>query len=253
MITPQQAKAIFPNITTTQIADLNNCLATFNINTKARINHFLSQCGHESGGLKWVKEIADGSAYEGRKDLGNTQPGDGARFKGGGVIQLTGRANYQAFANYAKDPRVMEGVNYVSVKYPFTSAGFWWFRNGMNTLCDRGASVKEVTKRVNGGYNGLGDRLQWYAKINKILVGDIPKKTGKEAYYRLIKPTNPPMVGNDVSEWQKQINYFGYNLIVDGVYGAKSQDACRDLQKKRSLEVDGVIGPDTWRESFERS
>ncbi|MDJ0598120.1 MAG: hypothetical protein QNJ37_04685 [Crocosphaera sp.] len=150
--------------------DLNRCLNTFKINNKLRIRHFLSQCAHESGGLKWLKELASGSAYEGRKDLGNTQPGDGRKFKGGGVIQLTGRANYQQLANYTNDPKVMKiGVNYVAENYPFTSAGVWWQANKMNELCDQNPSVITVTRRVNGGTNGLSDRQHWYNKISKII------------------------------------------------------------------------------------
>lgn len=127
LITKAQAEAIFGRpITVTQLADLNNCLLRFAINTPARMRHFLSQISHESGGLRWLKELATGDAYQGRKDLGNVQQGDGRRFKGGGALQLTGRANYQALSTYLKDPRVMEGVEYVAANLPFTSAGFWW-------------------------------------------------------------------------------------------------------------------------------
>jgi predicted chitinase len=77
---------------------------------------------------------------------------------------LTGRANYQAFSNAIGDRRVMEVVTYVAAKYPFTSAGFWWDNNNMNSLCDRGGSVEDVTLRVNGGYNGLDDRQHYYNK-----------------------------------------------------------------------------------------
>ena len=112
-----------------------------------------------------MTEIASGEAYEGRRDLGNTQPGDGRRFKGGGVIQLTGRANYQAFADFMHDQKVMLGAHYVAKHYPFTSAGFWWKRNLMNQLCDKDPSVADVTKRVNGGLNGLSDRINHYHNV----------------------------------------------------------------------------------------
>jgi putative chitinase len=144
--------------------DCLNCLNKFDINTPSRIRHFLSQTGHESGGGKWTQELASGEAYEGRLDLGNTQPGDGRRFKGAGFIQLTGRSNYQAFATWAKDAKVMQGVNYVAATYPFTSAGFWWMRNRMNDLCDTNPSVRQVTLRVNGGTNGLADRESHYQR-----------------------------------------------------------------------------------------
>ena len=152
-----------------EISELNQCLKKFNITTPSRIEHFLAQTAHESGGGKYVKELASGADYEGREDLGNTQPGDGPKYKGAGYIQLTGRANYQAFANYIKDPRVMEGVDYVSQHYPFSSAGFWWMNNGMNQLCDSNPTVAQVTKRVNGGYTGLQDREDYYNRAKKVI------------------------------------------------------------------------------------
>jgi len=144
------------------LADLNACVQKFGITTSNRLRHFISQCSHESACGVYTKEIASGQAYEGRKDLGNTQPGDGPRFKGAGYIQLTGRSNYQALANYLNDQNVMQGVDYVSVHYPWTSAGYWWYRNNMNALCDQGATVETITKRVNGGYNGLESRRTYY-------------------------------------------------------------------------------------------
>ena len=170
LITMAQAKAIFGRSPSDQqLLDLNRCLVTFEINTPARMRHFLSQVAHESGGLKWLKELASGNAYNGRKDLGNIYPGDGPKYKGAGAIQLTGRYNYQAFADYIKDPKVMDGVDYVSTQYPFTSAGFWWYKNKMNALCDRGGNVKQVTRRVNGGYNGLDDRVKYYKRTLSVI------------------------------------------------------------------------------------
>lgn len=151
------------------IDDLNRCLNTFKINTKSRMRHFISQISHESGGGKWMKEIASGNAYEGRRDLGNTQPGDGRKFKGGGFIQLTGRSNYSSFSRYMNDPKIMEGVDYVASKYPATSAGFWWHNNGMNYLCDKNPSVGQVTRKVNGGYNGLTDRQKYYKRCCDVI------------------------------------------------------------------------------------
>lgn len=169
LVSKAQAEQVYGRtITESQLLDLNNCLARFSINTNVRIRHFLSQTAHESGGLRWSQELASGSNYEGRKDLGNLQSGDGKRFKGSGVIQLTGRANYQAFADYIKDPDVMKGHQYVATTYPFTSAGFWWMRNKMNVLCDSWATVSQVTKRVNGGYNGLDDRTRYYGKALRV-------------------------------------------------------------------------------------
>ena len=167
LVTMAQAAAVFTRSpSASQLADLNSCLRRFAINTPARIRHFLAQVGHESGGLRWMLELASGDAYEGRQDLGNTRAGDGRRFKGAGAIQLTGRYNYQRFADYIKDPDVMDGASYVSIRYPFTSAGFWWHLNAINAFVDQGASCRQVSAKVNGRdpANGLADRETYFAR-----------------------------------------------------------------------------------------
>jgi putative chitinase len=151
------------------INDLNACLVRFQINTSVRIRHFISQISHESGGGKWMKELASGDDYEGRKDLGNTQPGDGRKYKGAGFIQLTGRANYSDFSKYMNDPKVMDGVDYVALNYPATSGGFWWHNNNMNALCDKNPSVEEVTRKVNGGLRGIEDRKVYYNRCLEVI------------------------------------------------------------------------------------
>lgn len=167
---PEAEKIYGRKITEEQYQDLNECMELFDITTIERITHFLAQTAHESGGLKWLKELASGSAYEGRRDLGNTKPGYGRKYKGAGVIQLTGYYNYKLLQDYTNDPNVLaKGCNYVAKVYPFTSAGVWWSRNHMNSLCDKYTvgseyGVKAVTKRVNGGYNGYADRLKYYKR-----------------------------------------------------------------------------------------
>lgn len=163
LVTKEQlAKVGWKNVSDFVLKDLNNCLDKFNINTPIRLRHFISQCSHESACGVYTKELARGSAYEGRKDLGNNTIGDGPKYKGAGYIQLTGRSNYQALANYLGDQNVMQGVDYVASNYPWTSAGYWWYKNAMNNLCDSGADCLTVTKRVNGGTNGLEDRQKYY-------------------------------------------------------------------------------------------
>jgi putative chitinase len=153
-----------------EVTELNKCLGQFGITTAPRIRHFLSQTAHESGGGRWKKELASGWDYEGRQDLGNTQPGDGPRFKGAGYIQLTGRSNYQDFSDFIKNPQVMQGVNFVADNYPFSSAGFWWYNNSINEFCDKSPTVAQVTRRVNGGFNGLQDRKNYYDRALKAIV-----------------------------------------------------------------------------------
>ena len=130
------------------------------INSSLRIAHFLAQLGHESGDLKFTEEIASGRKYEGRRDLGNTQPGDGPKFKGRGLIQLTGRANYTAFG-LARTKDFVTGDNPRQLASDSTLAVdvscFFWTTRGLNTLADAD-NVTAITKRVNGGFNGLADR-----------------------------------------------------------------------------------------------
>ena len=156
-------------ITSVEVEELNACLERFDITTPKRIRHFLSQTAHESGGGRYKKELSDGWYLNGRTDLGNDQPGDGPKYKGAGYIQLTGKYNYQRLSEYINDPRVMEGVDYVAQNYPFTSAGYWWQDNLMNQYIDGGADVLAVTKRVNGGVNGLADRQHYYDICLRVL------------------------------------------------------------------------------------
>ncbi|CAL5995860.1 Chitinase [Hexamita inflata] len=169
VVTMAQLKQLgWTKLTDSLLADLNKAISFYNLSGIQSIRHFISQCAHESALGYYTAEIADGSAYEGRKDLGNIYPGDGPKFKGAGFIQMTGRSNYQSFANSIGDQNVMEGWYYVAPKYPWKSAGYWWYKNGMTAFCNNGATVEEVTKRVNGGYNGLESRRAYYNKCVKI-------------------------------------------------------------------------------------
>ncbi len=164
----QLNKLGWSDITDEQVEDLNYSLKKYDITTPERIRHFLSQCSHESGLGIWTQELASGDDYEYREDLGNIYQGDGPRYKGAGYIQLTGRSNYQRFADEMSDPKIMDGVDYVSKNYPWSSAGSWWNANGMNQIIDSGASVKQVTRRVNGGYNGLAEREKYYQRSEEL-------------------------------------------------------------------------------------
>ena len=150
------------------LAPLNAAMAEFGIITPARQASFLAQVGHESGQLRYVLELASGAAYEGRKDLGNTAAGDGVRFKGRGLIQITGRANYAACGaalglDLIAQPELLEQpVN------ACRSAGWFWKTRGINELADAGDQVR-VTRRINGGTNGLADRLALFAVAQQVL------------------------------------------------------------------------------------
>ena len=116
---------------------------------------------HETCNFLYMKEIADGWAYENRSDLGNTQPGDGPKYKGAGVLQLTGKYNYSRLADGIGDPKVMDGVEYVSNTYPFTSARIWIEENDLLNVCLYDG-FDACCRRINGGWNGYEDRLAKY-------------------------------------------------------------------------------------------
>jgi predicted chitinase len=154
--------------------DLNMLVRVADMTSLNQRRHLISQTCHETGRYRWMKEIASGEAYEGRTDLGNTQPGDGKLYKGGGVIQLTGRYNYQRFStwlerNGMRDDMVMElGANYVADAYPFLSAICWIQENKWDEVC-KSEDVYQVTRVLNGGYNGLEDRIKYYNKACKVI------------------------------------------------------------------------------------
>lgn len=152
----------------TFLGPLNAAMAEFGITTPARQASFLAQVGHESGQLRYVLELASGAAYEGRADLGNSVAGDGIRFKGRGLIQITGRANYQACGaalglDLVGAPALLEQpVN------ACRSAGWFWKAHGLNELADGGDQTR-VTRRINGGTNGLADRLALFEVAKRVL------------------------------------------------------------------------------------
>jgi predicted chitinase len=118
--------------------------------------------------MRWMKELADGWAYEGRSDLGNTQPGDGPRFKGAGVLMLTGRYNYDRLSKALRDPRVLEGCDYVVRTYPFTSAETWIRENDLLRIA-KTKGFDDVCYRINGGWNGYEDRKAKYRICREVL------------------------------------------------------------------------------------
>jgi predicted chitinase len=166
-VTQAQLLKIMPNLGAEKARQylpfLNQAMAEQGITTEPRKEMFLAQLAHESGGLRYMEEIASGAAYEGRRDLGNTQPGDGKRFKGRGPIQLTGRANYREVGRaLGLDLEGNPGLA-ASPAVGFRIAAYFWKSRGLNSLADQG-NFREVTRRINGGYNGLADREMYWAR-----------------------------------------------------------------------------------------
>lgn len=147
---------------------LAEAMSEFGISTPARQAAFLGQICHESGSLRYTEEIASGEAYEGRADLGNTEPGDGERYKGRALIQITGRANYRAAGaalnmDLEDSPHLLTGVSTAC-----RASAWWWCDHGCNELADKNA-FGALTKRINGGYSGLDDRIQHWLRARKVL------------------------------------------------------------------------------------
>jgi len=167
----QQLIAIMPNAARRAamfIVPLNAAMVEFGIDTAPRQAAFIAQIGHESGELRYVAEIASGEAYEGRTDLGNTEPGDGVRFKGRGLIQITGRANYAAVAmaldiDCLDSPELLEEPDNAC-----RSAGWYWQQYGLNELADAN-DFQLITRRINGGLNGEDDREALHAVAARVL------------------------------------------------------------------------------------
>ena len=160
-ITLADLKASMPNSTTANaqkyLAGFNQAITNYDLSTPLRLAHFLAQTGHESGSMIYNKEIASGAAYEGRHDLGNTQPGDGMRFKGRGLIQITGRNNYKLYGDAVGVDFISNPILLEQPPYAVDSAGWFWKTHNLNPLADAD-DILHITKKINGGINGLDDR-----------------------------------------------------------------------------------------------
>jgi len=169
-------QALMPDATSDAITRyfhaLMEGLTANQINTPLRQAHFIAQVGHESCDLRYSEEIASGTAYEARKDLGNTAAGDGPRFKGRGLIQITGRANYNAYGKH-KGRDFLTPPNYDLIasdpELAVDVACWFWTEHGLNALADAD-DIRAVTKVINGGYNGLADRQARLARAKCFLI-----------------------------------------------------------------------------------
>lgn len=151
---------------------LNTAMQRYQIVGYKRMAAFMAQIGHESGQLLYVREIwgptMAQAKYEGRTDLGNCRPGDGFKYRGRGLVQITGRANYAACGealgvDLINQPELLEQPLHACM-----SAAWFWATRGLNTLADAG-KFETITRRINGGLNGQRDRLELWAKATKVL------------------------------------------------------------------------------------
>ena len=184
------------------IAQIPFIQSNYKVNTLLRLSHFLAQCGHESANFRAVKENLNYSAeglnktfkkyfpnlesaknyarqperiaskvYANRMGNGNEASKDGFKYLGRGFIQLTGKANYLEFDKSVSED-IIANPELVATKYPLASAAWFWNKNGLNEIADKGATdavVKSITKRVNGGTIGLSDRIQHFKEFHTLL------------------------------------------------------------------------------------
>lgn len=225
---PQIIRKIVPhgntNIIKSLAAAMPEVIRIADLTSERRLSNFLAQIAHESAGFTTTEEFASGERYERRKDLGNTQPGDGKRFKGRGLIQLTGRHNYKIYSEKF-------GVDFISspglaAKFPWAAltAAMYWRDRGLNRYADRD-DIKAVTRHINGGYNGLADREQYLLRAKRVLI-EAPRSDE----------------GIDVAAMQRRLTDLNYAAGgVDGNIGPLTRSAIRDFQDANNLVINGKL------------
>lgn len=157
---PDQVTRLYPHII--------NTLVEFDLTSPLRQAHFLAQLCHESGSFNYLEEIASGEDYEGRDDLGNVEPGDGVRFKGRGLIQITGRANYGDCGEALGVDLIRDPERLADADLACRSAGWFWDSRNLSSFADRD-DIDTITYRINGGYNGYEDRVYYLGNAKAVL------------------------------------------------------------------------------------
>lgn len=222
---------------------LMTVLDQYHIDTRLRAAHFLAQIAHESAGFRTLEEFATGAEYEGRVNLGNTVRGDGKRFKGRGLIQLTGRDNYSRMSS-------LLGIDLIGhpeyATLPATAlkiACVFWMDHGLNVPADNDDLIA-VTQAINGGQNGIDSRRAYLAKA-KVAVTML-----EAANVPAVSPAEPTlcrgMTGDSVIYLQTTLSRLGARIAIDGEFGAATEAAVYDFQDNHNLDMDGIVGPATW-------
>jgi len=245
-------------------------LPLWEIDTVERVAMFIAQCGHESGGFRVLSENLNYSAkalntifpkyfkragrdaneyhrqpekianviYANRMDNGNEASGDGWTFRGGGILQLTGRYNYTKFAE-AVEMTAEEAVDYVRTKKGALDSACWfWDTNNLNKWCDD-MDIVGATKRINGGTIGLDDRKKHYLHAMDVLGGDYEAPEEKEL--NLNQTIRRGSRGPLVAEVQEKLGI----APADGIFGPGTERQVKRWQQKNGLTADGIVGPKT--------
>ena len=245
-------------------------LPLWEVDTVERVAMFIAQCGHESGGFRVLSENLNYSAqalnsifpkyfkragrdaneyhrqpekianviYANRMDNGDAESGDGWRFRGGGILQLTGRYNYTKFGE-AVEMSPEEAVDYVRTKKGALDSACWfWDTNGLNKYCDE-QDIVGATKRINGGTIGLDDRKKHYIHALDVLGGDYEPEEEKEL--NLNQTIKQGSRGPLVAEVQEKLGI----EPADGIFGPGTARQVKEWQAANGLTADGIVGPKT--------
>eukprot|EP00163_Fabomonas_tropica_P029667 TRINITY_DN643_c1_g1_i2.p1 TRINITY_DN643_c1_g1~~TRINITY_DN643_c1_g1_i2.p1 ORF type:complete len:868 (+),score=229.84 TRINITY_DN643_c1_g1_i2:250-2604(+) len=247
-----QLKCAMPSITESRLAryidPLNIALYEGQITSPLRIAAFLAQIAHESGELRWWSELGSCDYLEGRRDLGNVNPGDGCKYKGRGPLQLTGRSNYASAERdlnaAGKGPQVDLVNNPEQVAQPdagFRTAVWFWGKRRLNSYADQG-NFDAITYRVNGGYNGKASRDRYYTLALGCLGGSqVPVTSNQWSTLRR------GATGYEVAALQYLLaEHSAGSCTPNGSFDDCTDRAVRTFQRAKSLSVDGVVGPMTW-------
>ena len=269
-ITPDQLAYMIPTNPDVEewCNELNKAMPKYGITTPQRIASFISQCAHESRDFTALEENLNYSEkalnavfgrYFGpgkrnaaeyarnpekianyvymdefrRSPLGNVKEGDGWRFRGRGLKQLTGRSNYERFAK-DYDITAEEAAEWLETKEGALASALWfWDNNGLNELADTG-NVAKVTKRINGGDIGLEDRQRRYNDAMQALTGDVPPRA------KITGVVKKGSKGDAVKQIQRKLG-----LAADGIFGSGTEAAVKKWQAEHGLVADGIVGPQT--------
>lgn len=278
MLTANQFKHLFPRCSDPEgwVDAMNEVFPKYEINTPQRIAAFVAQCGHESGGWRTFSENLNYSAkaldavfgkyfvragrdaneyarqpekianvvYANRMDNGDTDSGDGWRYRGRGPIQLTGKANYTKFSQ-DMDVDAVDNPDQVAEdkEVALMSAIWYWNSNNLNRYADAG-DIKTLTKRINGGYIGLEDRIHHWEEAMKAL--------GEDAHVAEADDEDDSFDIDDIGVLRKGAKGEGVKIMqealgitADGHFGPGTERALKEWQASKGLVADGIAGPAT--------
>ncbi len=231
-------------------AALPKVLRAYGIASALRVAHFLAQAAHETDGFRTLEEYGGASyfaRYDGRKDLGNTQAGDGARYHGRGIFQLTGRANYRRFGQLLGLDLEGRPELAAEAETSLRIAAVYWNDRKISPAADRDDLVL-VTRMINGGRNGLAERRRYLGIAKREIAALVADGVAAAATHRTVLRRGS--TGPSVEHLQAVLQREGFPVAIDEDFGPATELAVKTFQRRAGLDVDGVVGARTWAALF---